>query len=135
MIFHLYPLVLSQLETNTPLQMGGTGKPLRQFLYSKDVAKMILWAIDSYNDPSPIIFSVGEEDEITIKDVTEIIAEAMQFKGQIIFDSSIPDGQYKKTASNKKLLSLYPDFKYTPIRQAVKETVDWYIQNFETARK
>lgn len=50
-------------------------------------------------------------------------------------DSSKSDGQFKKTASNKKLKSLYPDFKFTPFKEAVKKSVDWFEQNFDAARK
>lgn len=61
--------------------------------------------------------------------------EAFEFKGEVLFDTSKADGQYKKTASNKKLRSYLPDFKFTPIRQGIKTTVDWFIDNYEEARK
>ncbi|GFR04940.1 GDP-L-fucose synthase, partial [Trichonephila clavata] len=51
------------------------------------------------------------------------------------FDTTKSDGQHKKTASNEKLRKYKPDFVFTPFKEAVKESVDWFIANYETARK
>jgi len=65
-----------------------------------------------------------------------MIAEASGFPlERIKFDTKKADGQLKKTASNKKLKKYLPDFKFTPIKQAIKETVDWFDANYDTARK
>jgi GDP-L-fucose synthase len=60
---------------------------------------------------------VGEKDEVSIADVAKAIAEAMEFEGKVVFDSSKSDGQFKKTACNDKLMSLLPDFQFTPIKE------------------
>ncbi|VDK50509.1 unnamed protein product [Cylicostephanus goldi] len=54
--------------------------------------------------------------------------------GEVKFDSSKADGQLKKTASNAKLRRYLPDFKFTPFEQAIKESVDWFIKNHDSAR-
>lgn len=118
-----------------PLTVYGTGKPLRQFIYSKDLAKLFLWVLRHYPEIEPIILSVGEEEEVSISDVVGMVTEAMEFKGEIIYDTSKSDGQYKKTASNAKLRTYLPDFQFTDMKQAIRESVDWFCQNFETARK
>ncbi len=64
--------------------MSGTGIALRQFIFSKDLAELFLWALREYDEIEPIIFSVDEKDEITIKDAVNEIVEALDFKGQII---------------------------------------------------
>lgn len=122
-------------KNGTPLTVWGSGTPLRQFIYSIDLAKLFLWVLRSYEQPSPIILSVDEKDEITIKQLVELIVDAMEFKGEVIFDSTKADGQYKKTASNDKLRKLNPEFKFTPIAQGIKESVQWFVENYETARK
>jgi hypothetical protein len=66
-------------------------------VYSKDLAKLFYWTLHEYDSPDPIILSVDESDEITIKDVVNEIAAAMEFKGEIVWDSTKSDGQYKKT--------------------------------------
>jgi hypothetical protein len=65
----------------------------------------------------PIILSVDEADEVPIRTVAEMIARAMDFRGRVVFDTSKADGQFKKTASNAKLRSLYPDFRFTPMEK------------------
>lgn len=122
-------------KNGTPLTCMGTGKPLRQFIYSRDLARLFIWTLRNYNDPSPLILSVDESDEITIKDVVDAVVEAMEFKGEVVWDTTKADGQYKKTASNAKLRKLYPEFKFTPFKEGVKESVQWFIDNYEKARK
>ncbi|KAF1781099.1 NAD(P)-binding domain [Phytophthora cactorum] len=102
---------------STPFVIWGSGKPLRQFIYSHDVARLMLWTLDHYDSVEPLILSVGEEDEVPIGDVAQEIAAAMDFRGEIVFDTSKADGQFKKTASNAKLRRLLPDFQFTTDRQ------------------
>ncbi|GAM23498.1 hypothetical protein SAMD00019534_066730 [Acytostelium subglobosum LB1] len=123
------------MKDNTDLVIYGTGKPLRQFVYSLDLAKLFVWVLDKYEELDPIILSVDEADEVSIADVAHTIAEAMNFQGKIVFDTSKADGQFKKTASNKKLRSLYPDLTFTPMKEAVKVSAQWFIDNYATARK
>lgn len=77
---------------------------------------------------------VDEEAEVSIKTVAEELVKAYDFKGEIVFDTTKADGQYKKTASNAKLRKLLPDFKFTPFNVGIKETVDWYKTNYANAR-
>ena len=122
-------------NNNTDLTIWGTGTPLRQFIFSHDLARLTVWVMRSYHSPDPIILSVGEEDEISIGDVARAVAEGMDFKGNIIFDTTKSDGQYKKTASNKKLRELYPEFQFTPIQEGLRQSCQWFEANYETARK
>ena len=119
----------------TDFQIWGTGKPLRQFIYSLDLAKLFIWGIREYEEIDPIIFSVDESDEISIADVAKLVLEAFDFKGNVIYLTDKADGQYKKTASNAKLRKHLPEFKFTPMDEAIKETVKWFNENYETARK
>lgn len=113
----------------------GTGKPLRQFIYSKDLAKLILWVLEEYIEKKSIILSVSEKDEVTIGEVANQIAENFNYKDHLVFDSSYSDGQYKKTADNSKLLSYLPNFHFTSIEDGIQETVKWFIKNYKTVRK
>jgi GDP-L-fucose synthase len=113
----------------------GSGKPLRQFLYSVDAGRMILWTLLNYNSAEPICISVGEQDEVSIGEVAQTIADEFKFEKPLVFDTSKADGQFKKTASNEKFMSLYPDFKFTPFKVAIHETVEWFKNNYETCRK
>lgn len=112
----------------------GTGKPLRQFIYSLDLARLFLWALREYDEIEPVILSVDEQSEVSIKQLAEELTNAFNFQGNIVFDTTKADGQFKKTASNAKLRKYLPDFKFTPFAEAIKQTVDWYTKNHEIAR-
>ncbi|KAJ3166783.1 GDP-L-fucose synthase [Geranomyces variabilis] len=102
---------------NTELSVAGSGTPLRQFIFSHDLAKLFIWVLREYEEIDPIILSVGESDEISIKDVADGVVSAVGFQGEIAWDRSKADGQHKKTASNAKLMKSLPDFKFTPFNE------------------
>ena len=122
-------------QNKTPFTIWGSGKPLRQFVYSRDLAELTVWVMRHYHDPNPITLSVDETDEVSIKDVALAVAKAMNFDGEIVFDVSKSDGQFKKTAANKKLRKYRPDYTFTTMEDGIQKSVDWFIQNYETARK
>lgn len=122
-------------KNNTPFTIWGSGTPLRQFVYSRDLAELTVWVMREYHDPTPITLSVDEEDEVSIKDVALAVVDAMEFKGEVKFDTSKADGQFKKTACNKKLRSLKADYKFTEMQEGIKKSVDWFVEHYETCRK
>lgn len=113
----------------------GSGKPLRQFIYSQDLARLFIWVLKNYDSVEPIILSVDESAEVSIATLAESIAKAFDFKGKITFDSTKADGQFKKTASNQKLRKLLPQFEFVKFDAAIKDSVDWYLKNYDSARK
>lgn len=137
-LIHKAYLAIEQ-STHSVLKVCGSGKPLRQFIYAPDLAELILWTLEKYESPDPIILAPDPCEEISISQVAQYIVEAFLLKtGQcpkLIFDTSFSDGQFKKTASNQKLRSYLPNFKFTPVDIGIKETVDWFCDNFATARK
>jgi GDP-L-fucose synthase len=120
-------------ENNTDFTIWGTGTPLREFIFSRDVAKLTEWVLDNYEENEPIILSTSEE--ISIKDVVGIITELMNFKGNIKWDSSKPDGQFKKPSDNSKIKTYLPDFKFTPLYNGLKETIEYFEKNYNIIRK
>lgn len=122
-------------QNGDKLTIWGTGKPLRQFIYSLDLARLFLLVLREYEDSSPIVLSVDEADEVSIKDAALDIVEAMNFTNGVVYDTTKSDGQYKKTASNAKLRKMWPQFTFTPFKQAIKESCDWFVENFDQARK
>lgn len=118
-----------------PFCIWGSGTPLRQFIYSLDLAELTVWVMREYHSPDPITLSVSEEEEVSIKDVALAVAKAMNFEGEIVFDTSKADGQFKKTASNDKLRKFRPDYKFTTIQDGIQKSVDWFVENYEVVRK
>ena len=119
-------------ETNTPLTIWGSGTPLREFIYNKDVAKLTEWVLENYDENEPIILSTSEE--VSIKEVVGMIIELMNFKGEVKWDSDKPDGQYRKPSDNSKIKHYLPNFEFTPLYEGLKETIKWFEDNYEIVR-
>ena len=137
---HVIPALIHKCfiakQNNTPFIIAGSGKSLRQFIYSEDLAKLILWTIENYNDTESIILSVDESQEVSISDIVYMIADNFNFPQEnITFDLTKPDGQYKKTADNTKLKNLLQDFNFTNINDGISTTIEWFQQNYENIRK
>jgi GDP-L-fucose synthase len=134
---HVIPMLIHKLflakETKTDFTVWGSGKPLREFIYVKDVARLSEWVLNNYNESEPIILSPSSE--ISIIDLVDLLVNYFNFKGKVIFDDSKPDGQFRKPSDNSKLMSYLPDFKFTPIEEGIKETIEWFIENYTYARK
>jgi GDP-L-fucose synthase len=134
---HVMPMLIHKLflakQNKTSFTVWGTGKPLREFLFSKDIAKISKWVLENYEGTDPLIIS-GDE-EVSIKDLVDILVQEFNFKGNVIFDNNKPDGQYRKPSNNNKIKELLPNFKYTSFEKGVKETVKWFIENYESCRK
>jgi len=134
---HVMPMLIHKLylakKNKTDFTVWGSGKPLREFIYSKDIAKIAEWALENYYDFDPLI--VSGDEEISIKDLVGLLVDEFKFKGKVIFDETKPDGQYRKPSDNSKIKELLPDFEYTPLEQGIKETVSWFKENYENARK
>lgn len=127
-------------KSEAKLIVYGSGKPRRQFIYSIDLAKLILWTLMNYKEVEPLILSVDETDEISIGEAAQMVADSFKSMYNDIdlkleFNSNFSDGQFKKTASNSKLRKYLPDFKFTPMEQGIKNTVTWFINNYNVARK
>jgi GDP-L-fucose synthase len=121
-------------QKEEPFIIAGTGTPLRQFIYSEDLAILILWSVENYNDIEPIILSVPESEEKSINFVATYIAKKFNYEHNIVFDKEKPDGQFKKTANNSKLLGLIRNFEFTPIEEGISKTVEWFKKNYNNCR-
>jgi GDP-L-fucose synthase len=136
---HVIPALIRQChiarENGTSFCVKGSGKPLRQFIYSKDLARCIYHLVFNYNrDSKPVILSVPMSEEVSIREVAQCIAKAMEYEN-IEFQPEYPDGQYKKTVDNGYLLSLLPaDFRFTPISEGIRESAKWFCENYHVAR-
>lgn len=125
-------------RSDEPFIIWGTGKPLRQFLSATDFARLLLWALDSYDGKEGggfVIAAPPEEEEVTIAELGTMVARAINPSRPVEFDSSKSDGQMKKTASCALLTRLHPNFKCTPLEESIAEVVAWFIANYDTARR
>lgn len=116
----------------TPFYIWGDGTQEREFIFTKDVKNIVDWAIPNYLDKDPLVLS--NNSPICIGIIAEIIAKCFNFKGQIIFQADKPNGQKKRNLSGKKLHNL-TKMQFTPIEEGLEETVEWFIKNYNIARK
>jgi GDP-L-fucose synthase len=120
-------------KNGTDFVVKGTGKPLRQFIHSYDLANLIVRTLFEYESISPII--LADTKEYTIKQVAQYIVKTMDFKGNIVWDNTFSDGQLKKTASNKKLLNTLKDVKFINLQTGIKDVCDYFVLNYDSVRK
>ena len=113
----------------------GTGKPLRQFIHSLDLGRLLLWTLEEYKEKNSIILSVDPEEEISIGEIGRLIAKNFNYEERLVFDDSFSDGQFKKTANNSLLKSYLPDYKFINMEEGLKDTIKWFIDNYENVRK
>lgn len=117
------------------IEVWGTGKPLREFLYVDDLAEMstrcleCVDAIDVYEQGISHL-NCGSEDEVTILELTNIIQDVVGYTGEIVFDSSKPDGTYRKKMNNRRMINLGCAPRHT-LKQGLQKTYAWYLENQE----
>jgi GDP-L-fucose synthase len=105
----------------------GTGKVSREFLYVEDCARALLLAMEKYDSPEPM--NIGSGREITIKDLTELVARLSGFAGRIEWDSSKPDGQPRRQLDVTRAKAEIGFVAETPFEVGLKKTIDWYRSN------
>jgi GDP-L-fucose synthase len=110
-------------KNNTDVIINGAGKPLRQFIYSIDLANIIKHLVSSYSDTKPIICCGNEE--VSILELANKISKAFNFTQQIQFDISKPDGNLKKTVSNAYLKTIMPNISFTSLNDGLQKTIDY----------
>ena len=102
---HVVPALIHKCavakQSGDPLVVWGSGTPLREFVYSRDVAALSLWAAAEYDSETPLILTSGIE--VSIRNLVESVVEAMGFQGEVVFDADKPDGQFRKPSSAEPL--------------------------------
>ena len=128
LIHRMYKTIESRENTFT---VWGSGAPLREFLYVDDLSNFINFIIDK--DIKNDLINVGSGEEISIKNLALLIQELMDFEGDVIFDSSKPDGNPRKLLDSGLMKELgWKEF--TDLRNGLKNTINWYKSNQESKR-
>ena len=121
----------------------GNGTAMREFIYVKDVAKIVESLMQTYTDSEPVILSPSES--ISIMELAKLIKKIMGFKGRILWDMDKPNGQLKKPSDNSLLLDLMQShndkrkpsqepLSFTPIEEGLTNAIEWYAANQDKAR-
>jgi len=102
----------------------GTGSASREFLYVDDCADAILAATERYDEPEPI--NIGAHSEITIRELTELIARLTGFEGELAWDASKPDGQPRRCLDTSRATELLGFTASTSLEHGLRETIEWF---------
>ena len=106
----------------------GTGKASREFLYVEDAAEGIIAATENYDKPNPVNLGTGKE--VSIKQLVDLIAQHTGFKGQIIWDTSKPDGQPRRCLDTSRAKKEFTFEAKTDLSLGLKKTIEWYRSNY-----
>ncbi|MBT9132859.1 MAG: GDP-L-fucose synthase [Firmicutes bacterium] len=126
---HVIPALIKKVfdamdNNERHIVVWGTGKATREFLYVGDAAEGIVLATEKYNKPDPV--NLGAGFEISIKSLVELMCELTGFDGEIIWDTSKPDGQPRRCLDTSKAKKEFGFKAKTSFREGLKKTIEWY---------
>jgi GDP-L-fucose synthase len=104
----------------------GTGNVSREFLYVEDCAEGLVSAMERYDSPEPM--NLGSGREITIRDLTVMVAQLARFEGEIVWDSTKPDGQPRRCLDVSRAFNAIGFRARTDLEDGLRKTVEWYEQ-------
>lgn len=130
---HVLPAMIRKFheakETNhAPVSLWGSGTPMREFLYVDDLAKAVVFALE--NALPEYLYNVGTGQDLTIKQLAETIQKTVGHQGDIIWDSTKPDGTPRKLMDVSKMHALGWKHKIE-LEHGIQKTYDWFLENVE----
>ena len=133
---HVVPALIRRIHEakrdNLPtVTIWGSGTPLREFLYSEDLADAIIFLIEHYDQADHI--NVGSGQEVSIADLARTIVDVVGYDGELVFDTTKPDGTPRKLLDNSRIERLGWTPK-TSLRDGLATTYQWFLDNEETFR-
>lgn len=134
---HVLPALIrkfheAKLNKKEFVEVWGTGTPRREFLYVEDLAEACVFLMENYNESA--IINIGTGKDISIKELAEMIKDLVRFEGEIIWDTSKPDGMPRKLLDISKLSSLGWEAK-TSLEEGIKKTYEWFKNNYHLLTK
>jgi GDP-L-fucose synthase len=126
---HVIPALIrkcveARLAGEKRITAWGTGSPSREFLYVEDCAQGLVLAMEKYDSPEPM--NLGSGREISIKDLTELIARLTRFQGQIVWDPTKPDGQPRRCLDVSRARQAIGFSARTSLEDGLKNTIAWF---------
>ncbi|MBU0685166.1 MAG: NAD-dependent epimerase/dehydratase family protein [Candidatus Thermoplasmatota archaeon] len=129
---HVIPALIKKFadakaESRDKVEVWGTGNASREFLYVEDAAEGMCLAAEKYGGPEPA--NLGAGFEIKVKDLVELIARLMDFRGEIVWDRTKPDGQPRRMLDVSRAEKLFGFRARTRFEDGLRKTIDWYLAN------
>lgn len=134
---HVLPAMIRKFHEakengNTPVTLWGSGTPMREFLFVDDMAEGVIFAVE--NQLPDYLYNVGTGEDLTIKDLAETIQKAVGHTGEIIWDSTKPDGTPRKLMDVSKMHELGWKHK-VDLEEGIKKTYEWFLENINSFKK
>jgi GDP-L-fucose synthase len=133
---HVLPAMLRKFheakENNTAVKLWGSGTPMREFLFVDDMAEAVVYALE--NDLPEYLYNVGSGKEVTIKELAETIQQVTGHQGEIIWDSTKPDGTPRKLMDVSKMATLGWEYS-TELKEGIEKTYSWFLENIENIKE
>jgi GDP-L-fucose synthase len=111
-------------ESPDEVVLWGDGTPTREFLYVEDCVEGLRLAANHYDGAEPVNLGTGKE--ISIHDLAELVAELTGFQGEIVWDTSMPNGQPRRSLDASRARELFGFEARTPLREGLERTIAWY---------
>lgn len=126
---HVIPALIKKVadakrEGKNSIEVWGTGRATREFLYVEDAAEAIILALTRYDKPEPV--NIGSGREISIKDLVRLICRLMGYDGEVRWDASKPDGQPRRLLDVRKAEREFGFRARTDFEEGLKKTIQWY---------
>jgi GDP-L-fucose synthase len=122
---HVIPdLIRKMVDSSDEVVLWGDGSPTREFLYVDDCAEGLVLAAERYDGPDPVNLGTGQE--ISIRELAELIAELTDFGGEIVWDTSMPNGQPRRRLDVTRAERLFGFHARTNLREGLTQTIEWY---------
>ena len=117
---------LARVRSESTVEVWGTGSPRREFMHVDDVADAVVFLMERYDDE--LFVNVGTGEDITIGDLARLVSEVVGFEGQLVFDSSKPDGTPRKLMDTSRLSALGWKPRI-PLREGITQTYVWFLEH------
>ncbi|MDC3319546.1 GDP-L-fucose synthase [Flavobacteriaceae bacterium] len=134
---HVLPAMIrkfheAKFNENSPVILWGSGTPMREFLHVDDMAEAVVFALE--NKLPEYLYNIGTGKDVTIKELAETTQRVVGHKGQIIWDTSKPDGTPRKLMDVSKMKAM--GWKYsTELEDGIKNTYKWFLNNIDTFKE
>ena len=135
-VSHVIPALIKKFveakEDGRPsVSVWGTGKATREFLYVDDAAEGIVRGAEAYDGDEPV--NLGSAREVPITELAELISDLTDYSGDIVWDTTKPDGQPRRSVDTSRAKSLFGFEAQTQLEDGLRRTIDWYVANREAA--
>jgi GDP-L-fucose synthase len=134
---HVIPAIIRKIWdakiTKVAPTFWGDGTALREFTFSRDIGRALIYLLEQYNSSDPI--NIGLPNEMSIKTIVTLVCEELSYTGPVAWDKSKPSGQFRKPSCNKNFLKLgWDSSSYTSIKVGIKETCHWFMSEYPDIR-